>query len=164
MKIFDKILENVKPGNFKFGFSAELLEKDDFKLACQAGSYFQFKKTPEIKENGETESKDQENKQETAHSPKTRGFDPFASIDGPHKRQQSHFSYVNDPLSIVLAQPIPSVAAQTQLSRAYSPPRMADPILSQQLATAQSASQFKTATPPPPGMYLSHAHYDLQRR
>jgi hypothetical protein len=42
---------------------------------------------------------------------------------------------------------------------------MADPILAQQIQSTQSASQFKTATPPPPGMYFSHAQqYDIQRR
>ena len=167
LRIFDKILENFQKGSFKFGFSSDILETDEFKLASQVSPYFQFKKEPEITENGNTESKDSETKQEPGYSPKPRGFDPFASTmeNGTHKRQQPRFAYAIDPISKVLAQPVPSAIPQGQIIRPLSPPRLSDPILAQQIQTTQSASQYKTATPPPPGMYFSHAQqYDLQRR
>jgi hypothetical protein len=162
--MFDKILENFQKGSFQFSFSTELLETEDFKLASQESPYFHFK-TPETIQDGALENGDSETKEETRFSPKSKSFDPFASnVDGP-KRQESRFAYVNDPLSQVLAQPISANITQTQLVRAFSPPRMADPILAQQIQSTQTASQFKTATPPPPGMYFSHAQqYDIQRR
>lgn len=164
IRMFDKILENFQQGSFNFSFSRELCETEDWKLASHEAPFFHFK-TPESTENGDFESGDSETKEETRYSPKSKGFDPFAStVDTTSKRQESRFAYVNDPLSQVLAQPNPSTA-QTQLARSFSPPRMTDPILAQQLQSTQSASQFKTATPPPPGMYFSHAQqYDLQRR
>jgi hypothetical protein len=165
MRMFDKILENFQYGSFEFSFSTELLDTEDFKLATQESPYFQFK-TPEATEDGDFDSGDSDSKEEMRYSPKSKGFDPFAStIDNAPKRQESRFAYVNDPLSQVLAQPNPSTTTQTQLVRSFSPPRMTDPILAQQIQPTQSTSQFKTATPPPPGMYFSHAQqYDLQRR
>ena len=175
--IFAKILENFQKGSFKFGIATNLLQSDDFKLACQVSPYFQFRKDSETSDMSDVESKDSEPKQaEPAYSPKQRGFDPFASTTlengtTTHKRLQSRFAYVNDPLSKALAQPIPSAAPQSQLVPAFSPPRMTDPILAQQLqpshtSAAVTASQFKSAaTPPPPGMYFSHVQqFDLQRR
>jgi len=166
MKTFDKILENFRNGSFKFGFSAELLETEEFKLASQAQPYFQFKKDPTLLENGDIETKTPDSKTTTAYSPKPRGFDPFASLqeNGTHKRQQTRFAYVNDPLSRVLAQPATSAVPQNQLIRSFSPPRASDPVIAQQYHP-QAASQYKTATPPPPGMYFSHVQqFDLQRR
>jgi len=167
LRMFDKILENFQKGSFKFGFASDLLETDEFKLASQLSPYFQFKKEPEVTENGDAESKDADTKQEPAYSPKPRGFDPFSSTmeNGAHKRQQSRFAYAIDPISKVLAQPVPSAVPQGQIIRPLSPPRMSDPIIAQQIQSTQSASQYKTATPPPPGMYFSHAQqYDIQRR
>ena len=180
MRLFDKILENFQKGSFKFGISKDLLESDDFKLATQVSPYFEFKKDPsELSETSDVESKDSEQKpSEGSYSPKGRGFDPFASTlenGTTHKRQQTRFAYVNDPISKAIAQPILSSAppSQSQLVRSFSPPRLSDPILAQQLQSnhsaivaATSASQFKTtATPPPPGMYFSHVQqYDIQRR
>ena len=177
MRIFDKILENFQKGSFKFGIATNLLQSDDFKLASQISPYFQFRKDSETSDMSDVESKDSEPKQtEPIYSPKQRGFNPFASATlengtTTHKRQQSRFAYVNDPISKALAQPIPSAAPQSQLVRAFSPPRMSDPILMQQLqpshtSAAVAAAHFKSAaTPPPPGMYFSHVQqFDLQRR
>ena len=171
MRLFDKILENFQKGSFKFGISTDLLESDDFKLATQASPYFQFKKDSELSEASDVESsKGSESKQaEPTYSPKPRGFDPFASTlenGTSHKRVQSRFAYVNDPISKALAQPIPSTGPQSQLTRTFSPPRMSDQaLLTQHIPSTHAASQFKTATPPPPGMYFSHVQqYDIQRR
>jgi hypothetical protein len=177
LRLFDKILENFQKGSFKFSISSDLLDSDDFKLASQVLPYFEFKKDSfELSETSDAESKDSETKPtEAAFSPKVRGFNPFASTleNGTHKRQQSRFAYVNDPISRALAQPIPSAAPQSQLVRSFSPPRMSDPVLlaqqfhSNHIATtsAGAAAQYKTATPPPPGMYFSHVQQlDQQRR
>lgn len=166
MRTFDKVLENFKKGSFKFGFATQLLDTEEFKLALQAQPYFEFKKDSVLLENGDSESKTPDSKTTSAYSPKPRGFDPFSSLmeNGTHKRQPSRFAYVNDPLSKVLAQPSASAAPQTQLVRTFSPPRAADAVIAQQYHT-QATSLYKTATPPPPGMYFSHVQqYDLQRR
>jgi hypothetical protein len=142
------------------------LETDEFRQAVKT-PYFQFKKDPEIKENGDAEAKESVVKQEPAHSPKQRSFDPFASTteNGTHKPEQSSLRYVNDPLSKAVAQPAPSALPPTRLVRSASPARLSDPVIAQQIQSTQSAAQFKTATPPPPGMYFSHVQQlDFQRR
>jgi RING/Ubox like zinc-binding domain len=166
--IFDRILENFKKGSFKFDIGREVLDSDDFRLAAQATAFFTFKKDMEASETSDTESKDTDPKQgESTFSPKPRGFDPFASTveNGTHKRQQSRFAYVNDPISKAIAQPVAVAGPTTQLARSFSPPRVSDPVLAQLPGSHNVSSQFKNATPPPPGMYYSHAQqYDHQRR
>lgn len=190
IRVFDKILENFQKGSFKFGFASDLVETDEYKLACQVSPYFRFKKDGEgsASEGGEDveAAKEGEGKgQEASYSPKPRGFDPFASTmeNGTHKRQQSRFAYVNDPISKALAQPVASTGPQTQLVRTFSPPTAAgargmmssEPMYNHHLQGAASAAsatgstaqgiQYKTATPPPPGMYLSHAQqFEVHRR
>jgi hypothetical protein len=190
VQVFDKILENFKKGSFKFGFASDILDTDEYKVACQVSPYFHFKKDLEGNESETTEdlesSKDGEKKsQEASHSPKSRGFDPFASTmeNGTHKRQPSRFAYVNDPISKALAAPVPSTGPQSQLVGTFSPPSAtvtrgmmsAEPmyghhlqgVISSSSATASASQgvQYKTATPPPPGMYLSHAQqFEAHRR
>lgn len=168
-RVFDRVLENFQKGSFKFGLAADIIASDDFKFALQASPYFQFKRDVETSETAsDIESKDSEQKQsETPYAAGTRGFDPFASKmeNGTHKRQQPRFAYVSDPISRALAQPVPSATPSTQVVRPFSPPRMTDPALAQQIQTAHVTSQFKNATPPPPGMYMSHVQqYDIQQR
>jgi hypothetical protein len=166
MNTFDKILENFKKGSFKFGFASELLETEEYTLAAQAKPYFDFKQGSELLENGDSETKTPDSKTTTAYSPKPRGFDPFASLqeNGTHKRDQSRFAYVNDPLAKVMARFTASAPPPNQLVRSFSPPRTSDAVITQQYLP-QSASQYKTATPPPPGMYFSHVQqHDHQRR
>jgi len=191
MRVFDKILENFTKGSFKFGFSSDILDTDEYKMACQVSPYFHFKKDLEGSESESAEDQDASKEgdgksQEASYSPKPRGFDPFASTmeNGAHKRRPSRFAYVNDPISKALAQPVLSTGPQSQLVRTFSPPSTtagvrgimsSEPMYGHHLQGAASTSsattgtsqgmQYKTATPPPPGMYLSHAQqFEVHRR
>jgi hypothetical protein len=165
--VYNTMIRNVIKVSFKYIFPPDSLDSDDRRLTEQTSPFFQFKQESEITENGDGEAKELGTKQEQTYSPKQRGFDPFASTieNGTHKREQSSLAYVSDPFAKAVAQPAPSAVPQTQLVRPFSPPRMSDPILAQQIQSTQSTSQFKTATPPPPGMYFSHVQQlDFQRR
>jgi hypothetical protein len=165
-RIFEQVLHNLIKIPFKFEFSPELKATEEFKVASQVSPFFKLKTdgTMENEDDGKSDSKT-----DSSYSPKPRSFDPFGSVvENGASGKRAHSRFIQDPIARVLSQ-LGSAADQTQLTRTFSPPRTAEILPSstpQQYAhTIPNAGQYKTATPPPPGMYFSHAQqYDLQRR